>query len=720
MNPVSRVGVPPPSPHFVGRADAVKRVRDGLLSPSSNTPVAILLQGGPGIGKTTLTKAVAHDPAVVERFGDNRWFVALETVQSDDSLRDAIVRGLGRDPAAGFAAALDSLKGRPALLILDNLETPWEAERQASEETLSILAQVPGLALLASFRGKERIRGPAWTLTHAVGQLDAPSAIDLFCRVAERPSLAGDPALARFIAALEGVPLAIELVAHRAYGDTALTDLWDEWQRLGAAVAALPGAELDRRTSLAHSIRLSLKSRRMSAPALRLFGLLGRLPAGLSTADRNALMADSFAADETLRLVGLASGSGGRIDLLSPIRQFAAHEHRPSAEDETRWIEHFLDLTRERGEMIGRVGGEGAVARLLPELANIEAAIGAAIEADRLDLAMNVLNEFGRLAFIAVIPSPILWRLADACRQANDALNEASCIFWTGSIAWTRSDLAAAKSAFEKALPLFQQAGARQGEANCIHRLGDVELARCDYAAARSSFETALSLFGKIGDALGEANGIARLGEIAHALSDYAAARSAFEKALPLYQRIGEVLGEANCVLWLGKVALVESEYAAAKIAFDKAGTLYRQFGSVVGEANCILGLGEVAQARNEYAAARLAFDKSLTLCRQVGEMLGEANCIRRIGELAQAQGDHPAARSALEEALALYQRIGEVHGEAACELRLGELAQARGELAAARTAFETALSMYRRIGDGLNEAACRRLLDELEREPEP
>ena len=56
--------------------------------------------------------------------------------------------------------------------MLDNLETPWdlEPERRATEGTLAALAVTPGLALLASFRGRDRVGGPAWALVYPVDQ----------------------------------------------------------------------------------------------------------------------------------------------------------------------------------------------------------------------------------------------------------------------------------------------------------------------------------------------------------------------------------------------------------------------------------------------------------------------------------------------------------------------------------------------------------------------
>jgi hypothetical protein len=93
------------------------------------------------------------------------------------------------------------------LLVLDNLETPWDprTERRATEETLAALAAIPGLALLASFRGRDRVSVLAWTLVHLVDQLKSPFDRELFCRIAQS-DLASDPHLPLFLAVLGGIP----------------------------------------------------------------------------------------------------------------------------------------------------------------------------------------------------------------------------------------------------------------------------------------------------------------------------------------------------------------------------------------------------------------------------------------------------------------------------------------------------------------------------------
>jgi tetratricopeptide (TPR) repeat protein len=677
---------------------------------------AILVQGGPGIGKTSLTKAVAADSEVLDLFGEaRRWFVPLETSTNTALLEDAVMRAIGADPAQGFGAALARLAAARGLLILDNLETPWDPvlERHGVEHVLATLAAVDGLAVFASFRGRDRIGGPIWTLIHQVRELDRDPSAELFCRIAGQ-SFADDPCLALFLDALAGVPLAIELVARRAFGRNSLAPLWAQWTRIGAELAAHPDFEPDRLTSLPASIELSLKSNRLTGPARRLFRLLGQLPAGLGEADRDALMGDDgYAAEEALLRVGLAVERAGRVELLPPVREHAARRHAPNPPDVRLWPDHYLNLARHRGEIIGTTADDGALARLLPELPNIEAAISTALASGRRDQAMAALDGLRRLAYLASAPCPALNDLAAACRNAGDTLGEANCTQILGDIALHRSDHDGARAALEEALRLYQRIGDVLGEANCIKSLGNIALVRSDNDCACKNFEEALQLYLSIEDVLGEANCIQSLGNAAFSRSDYDDARQAYDEALTLYRRAEHVLGQANSIHGLGRIALARSDYDRAREALAEALSLSRRIGDVLGEANCVKGLGNIALARSEYDDARKAFDEALPLYQRVGNVLGEANCIQSLGRIALIRSDRDGARRALEAALPLYQHIGNVFGQANCIRNLGDVALAFSEHESARKHFEKALTLYRKIEHRSGESSC---LDRLSR----
>lgn len=701
--------------HFGGRDADLKAII--VVLRSAETSVAILVQGPPGIGKTELTKAAAHHPEVVRRFGVHRWFVKLETTTTAEAMRDAIVRALGHYPAQGLRAALDALGGRQCLLVLDNLETPWDssAERMATEEVLAELIAVPGLALLASFRGQDHVAGADWALVHPVRALPARAARNIFCRISAWRAPA-DPVLDEFMKALGGVPLAIELVARRAHGRTSLAPLWAEWTRIGADLLVQPDFDANRLTSLPYSIELSLRSNRLTPLALRLFRLLGHLPAGIGAEDRDELLGEEgFDAEERLHRIGLSFERDGRIDLLPPIREYALRHYLPEEHDAVTWVNHFLRLTGALGETIGTDTGQGAFPRLLEEFPNIEAAFFAAIGRGRRGEAMIALDGFGRLTTIGPSAPAVFRQLAVACAEDGDMRGKADCIKGLGEVALRRSDHKAAGKALEEARLLYRQVGSVLGEANCIRRLGDLAFERPDPEAARKAYDDARLLYWQIGDVLGEANCISGLADLAVARSDDEAARKAYDEALLLYRQDGHVLGEANCIRSLGDLALARRDHEAAHKAYDEALSLSQQVGDAVGEANCIRGLGDIAFERLDDEAARKAFEEALLLYRQMGSVLGEASCIRRLGDIAFARSDDEAARRAYEEALPLCRRVGSVQGEANCTMGLGHIALARSDHEGARKAFEEALPLLRRVGDRQGEANCIKRLSECE-----
>ena len=176
---------PPPVPlpeRCLGRdADSAKLV---AALCAGTAPTAVLVQGPGGIGKTTLTQAAANDPDVVARFGPRRWFVELETATDRDTFDAALLTAIGLDPTAGFPAAQRRLAQAPTLLVLDNLDTPWRQAGPAIEARLGALGAIPGVALLASFRGQDAVGGVRWSPRHRVDPLPDAQARALFLDIA--------------------------------------------------------------------------------------------------------------------------------------------------------------------------------------------------------------------------------------------------------------------------------------------------------------------------------------------------------------------------------------------------------------------------------------------------------------------------------------------------------------------------------------------------------
>jgi len=519
--------------------------------------------------------------------------------------------------------------------VLDNFETPWTADPLPVEELLRMIAAVPQAAVALTSRGTGRPAGLRWRDFAMLSPLPLADARRLFLAVAGA-GLAADPRLDELLAGLDGVPLAVELMAYAAQGQPDLGEVAQRWraERTGM-LARMGGAR--RELSVAVSVEASVTAPLMTAPALRLLSLLGVLPDGIARDDLAVLLPeDGLAAAAVLRQLGLAFGEGDRLRTLAPVREHIAVAHPPYPGDLDQVVSHYAQLAAVTGDQVGGRGGARAATRLQAETGNIGAMLERAAAAGRIDELAGSLYGLAEYWRHTGFTQPALVEVAERAIEAHGTPFQQAQIWKAfGDLAYYRSDHDGARARYEQALPLYRQVGDVLGEANCISRLGDIALARSDLGGARARYEQALPLYQQTGDVLGEANCISGLGNIALRRSDHDGARARYEQALPLYQQVGDVLGEANCIRHLGDIALDRSDHDGAQARFEQALPLYRQAGSVLGEANCIRSLGDIALRRSDPDGARARYEQALPLYQQIGDVLGEANCIQGLGDIA-------------------------------------------------------------------------------------
>jgi tetratricopeptide (TPR) repeat protein len=525
----------------IGRTPLV----DGLVTMLvGERPARVPILGPAGIGKSTVSLAALHRREVAARYGDRRYFVRLDAATSAEAAWVALATALRLPPGPELdARALAALAQGPAVIVLDNLETPWDGDGVGTEALLGELAALPAFGLVASVRGAAQPCGVAWSTPVRVKPLGAAEAIAVFCGIAGDEHRR-DAALGALLEKQAGVPLAITLLAHAAQGND-LANLAEEWEARRTALLARDGRASDRMWSWAASLELSLGSRRMTAEARRLVALLAALPDGIAQLDLAALLPGGGpGAARVLAQMELAYFEGGRLQMLAPVREHVAATHAPRPEDLGRAMEHYGDLARELGPKPGRPGGREAAARLAPETANLDAMIRQGLESREqggterwIDSAI-ALTSFVRFSGHAQ-PSP-LGRALEVARAAGDARREARCIERLGDIALARSQHEQARVQYEQALPLYRQVGSVLGETRCIERLGNIALRRSQHEQARVQYEQALPLYRQVGSVLGETNCINSLGDIALAKNDLHAAQARHKEALALYAQIPE------------------------------------------------------------------------------------------------------------------------------------------------------------------------------------
>jgi tetratricopeptide (TPR) repeat protein len=652
----------PPDPRMIGRRDRLEELLRHILE--GDRP--IIVPGGPGMGKTTLALAAAHDSRVKDRFGKARIFVNLEVAASAEAVLRSVAAGLGVDTTGATANVLDAIGVRvsknPTLAILDNLETPWHAEPVKTEEILGQLAAIEGLLLLLTVRGETPMVTGG---THRLGDIErlgSDDAKELFLRVAGK-QFETDAGLSALLTSLDGHPLSIVLMAAQTDGRHDLSGLAQEWQTRRAAVLAR-GPANDRLTSVRVSLGLSLD--RLVTDAKRLLGLVALLPTGLQSEDIDTLLPEARAdAARVLEKARLVEIRHKRLTMLAPLRATTHEEKLATHEAEGRLIEHFVSIAAD-GSKIGTNAWPTVRDRVTREAGNLDAVC---------------LLALGRINDGPARP-----------KQLEDALQGLGKLNQYG--------LPAEVSSLQCVRALPESEALLRLRANAVDRLGDIALARSDHDAARAHFEEARSLYERVGSLLGQANCTKSLGDIALARSDHDTARVHYEKARPLYERVGSLLGQANCIQSIGDLALRRSDHDTARTRYEEARPLYERVGSLLGQGICIARLGQIALEHSDLDTARTRYEEARPLFERIGDLRGQANCIRRLGDIALGRSDHDAARARYEEARPLYERVGDLRGQANCIKGLGDIALNHPDHDTARACYEEALGLYVRIPD--------------------
>ncbi|KAJ7262901.1 hypothetical protein C8J57DRAFT_1470876 [Mycena rebaudengoi] len=407
-------GLLPPCPQiFHGCESELQDVVNILIQDSAH--IAIL--GAGGMGKTSLATAALHNPQVEAKYS-HQYFVPCHSSPTCTELAATIADHIGLEKGSNLQKRIAHYFAHapPSLLILDNLETPWEAlsARSEVEEFLSLLTDAPHLGLMITLRGAEHPSKVKWTrpFLAPLKPLSNVAAQQTFIEVADDGH--DDASIKELLELTGNLLLAVSLIVNVASAEGCAKAL-SRW-KLESTRMLSDG--YDQRLSLDISIMLSYTSSRMTPGAQELLSILSMLPDGL--ADANLVQAklpilDILACKATLIKTALAFvDQDQHLKVLVPIREHILHTHPPANALKLKLQEHFhhiLDLWNQFRNL--------NVADILPQisgnLGNFNTVLHDGLEPEGPDIVQNLrsilfLNDF--YIWVHSTYSPLLLKLS--------------------------------------------------------------------------------------------------------------------------------------------------------------------------------------------------------------------------------------------------------------------------------------------------------------------
>jgi len=696
-------GFPAVLTSFIGREQAVRAVA-GLLGERRLVTVA----GPGGSGKTRLAGVVAE--LVAARFADGVWLAELAPVRDPALVPSVVAAALGVRDQPGIPAAqalARVLARRQLLLVLDNCEHVIGA---AAGLCAGLLASADDVRVLATSREPLRVAGEA---RYRLAPLRVPGPEDADLGGSEAVALFADrarqadarftldsqtgPVVARLVARLDGMPLAIELAAARVetLGVAQLLDrIGDRFALLAAGDRLAP----PRQRSLEAAVRWSYQL--LDERERRVFRAVSVFP-GPFTLEAAAAVAvpgpgaGPGAGPAVLHLVDCSLLSPPRADpdgrsryvMLETLRAFGAGLLAQAGEEDeaaAALARHALGVAEEAAAGLETTTGEVAAARRLDaEDATMRQVLAWATGHDAA-LAVRVaaaLAPWWVLRGRSVGQYPLLREAAG--RAAPGSEEWCTAQFWLGFMAINSDDQAGAHGHFTAVIDALRDRRPSLAVAYCLagRTLALLNLGRVSEAAddARRSLAAAREL----GYPAGEA---AALGVLSLAAVHNGDPGGAVQMA----RQAGQVPGDVP-----GWVARMRS--ACLTIALTEAGDL------AAARHACMAGLagsraagqqGALAESLNRMAMldlragciqdATVHVREALQIADRADMPLAVDNALNCCGYLCAATGRHLEAVTVWAAADAFWKGFAGAPAEA--RRRHEALREARQALGPART----------------------------------
>ncbi len=651
--------VPLPLTALVGRERELA-VAEALIHRAD---VRLLTLTGPGgIGKTRLALKLAVDLA--DGFADGVRFVPLASILDASLVAASIANAAGVQPAGGISildAMTSVLQSQNVLLVVDNFEHVLPAASILTD----LLAKCPRLKILATSRVLLRVAGehalavpplalPDPRSSPSLENLIQSPAIQLFTDRAQSVEVSfalteiSAPQVAEICRRLDGLPLAIELVAPRVR-HLALQDLID---RLNQRLPLLTGGSKDQPSRLQTMRNAIAWSHDLLTPdAQAIFRRIAVFTGGFSleaaeqvgsgemeslgTVNFNVFDGLATLIDASLLRTEIRADGATRYRMLETIREYALEQLAASNETVAVRNAHAAHFTAfaMRYELADLLpDGDQAVAKLEIEHANLRAALVWLEESGQNDSFLRLATALGRF-----------WSGQGQYQEGRTWLNRA-----------VRNGSSLAMSDRAKALVSLGMITLFQG----ANQEGEVFLTE------------GLTLCRDYGHLFHEARALIGLGGLATLRGNLDQGASYLQEALTTShavedQRMAEIMA-GWALINLAVVARTRGDFTLAAEQLEEALDLVREAKYVTGTILALGDRGDLARDIGDHRRALGLYQEALGLARDnpgTREVRDVVEAVA-IASIAIGQAEHGArllgATEAMRERMGLQYRVAE------------------------------------------------------------